>query len=71
MIHGKRATMSRRRHRPAVLLLVPLAYWRTLKSLNDSVEGRVSDHSPVVVDLSLREASVEREATRGARPGLL
>jgi hypothetical protein len=38
------------------LRLVLLACGCTLKSLNDSVEGRVSDHSPDVVDLSLREA---------------
>ena len=37
---------------------------RTLKSLNDSIEDRISDHSPVVVDLPLGEPPLRRKSGR-------
>ena len=33
---------------------------RTLKNLNNSIEDRISDHSPVVVDLPLGEPPVRK-----------
>lgn len=39
-------------------------FGRTLKSLNDSIEDRISDHSPVVVDLPLEEPTIRRKTRR-------
>jgi len=39
-------------------------FGRTLKSLNDSVEDRISDHSPVAVDLPLEEPPIRRKTAR-------
>ena len=39
-------------------------FGRTLKDLNHSVEGRVSDHSPVTVDLPLAEPRLARDGGR-------
>jgi endonuclease/exonuclease/phosphatase family metal-dependent hydrolase len=39
-------------------------FGRTLKSLNDSVEDRISDHSPVAVDLPLEEPPTRRKTAR-------
>ena len=41
-------------------------FGRTLKSLNDSIEDRISDHSPVAVDLPLEEPPI-RKRTRRSR----
>ena len=41
-------------------------FGRTLKSLNDSIEDRISDHSPLVVDLPLDEPPISSQP-RGAR----
>ncbi|MCA1636646.1 MAG: hypothetical protein LC802_24005 [Acidobacteria bacterium] len=40
-------------------------FGRTLKSLNDSIVDRISDHSPVVVDLPLEEPPARRVTRRG------
>jgi endonuclease/exonuclease/phosphatase family metal-dependent hydrolase len=39
-------------------------FGRTLKELNHAVEGRISDHSPVAVDLPLAEPRAEARAAR-------
>lgn len=39
-------------------------FGRTLKSLNDSIEDRISDHSPIVVDLPLEEPAIRRQPRR-------
>lgn len=39
-------------------------FGRTLKSLNDAIEDRISDHSPVVVDLPLSEPTIRRKTRR-------
>ena len=39
-------------------------FGRTLKSLNYSIEARISDHSPIMVDLPLQEPPLETTATK-------
>lgn len=41
----------------------------TLKSVNDALPDRISDHSPLMVDLPLREPPIGRKSTVVARPG--
>ena len=40
-------------------------FGRTLKSLNFSIEDRISDHSPLIIDLPLNEPSIRKQPLQG------
>ncbi len=40
-------------------------FGRSLKSLNFSIEDRISDHSPLIVDLPLNNPSIRLQPQRG------
>jgi hypothetical protein len=42
-------------------------FGRTLKSINEIVEGRISDHRPILVDLPLGEPPTIQPARPGGR----